>query len=73
MFINSSPDSHGEVPDAPEVGCPRQGAEHVIVDGVAVEHRVLGQVPRGHGALLVVIVISWALSVVIIHTFSLVN
>ena len=73
MFINSPPDSHGEVPDAPEVGCPRQGAEHVIVDGVAVEHRVLGQVPRGHGALLVVIVISRAMGVVIIHTFSLVN
>ena len=70
MLTISPPDSHCEVPHTPEVGCPRQGAEHVIVDGVAVEHRVLGQVPRDHGALLIVIVISWTLNVVIIHTLS---
>ena len=64
LAIISPPDSHGEVSDAPKVCCPRQGAEHVIVDGVAVDHRVLGQVPRGHRVILIVVVVSWVLNVV---------
>ena len=62
LAIISPPDSHGEVSDAPEVCGPRQGTEHVIVDGVAVDHRVLGQVPRGHRVIL--IVVSWVVDVV---------
>ena len=67
LSIVSPPDSHGEVSDAPKVCCPRQGAEHVIVDGVTVDHRVLGQVPHGHCVLLIVVVISWIFDVVILY------
>ena len=67
----SPPDSHCKVPDPPEVRCPGQGAEGVIVDGVAVEHRVLSQVPRGRA--LIIVVISGTLGVVSILTFSVLN
>ena len=73
LFTQPLPDSHSEVSDAPEVGCSRQGAEHVIVDGVAVDDCVLGQVPGGNCVLLTVVVIPWTLDVVVIHIFSLVN
>ena len=73
LLTQSLPDFHSEVSDASEVGCPRQGAEDVIVDGVAVDDSVLGQVPGGNCVLLTIVVIPWTLDVVIIHIFSLVN
>ena len=73
LFTQPLPDSHSEVSDAPEVGCPGQGAEDIIVDGVAMDDSVLGQVPGGNCVLLTIVVISWTLDVVIIHIFSLVN
>ena len=54
VYPTHPPDTHGEVPDAAEVGGAGEGAEDVIVDGVAVEDGVLaellpGLVPGGGG------------------------
>ena len=67
------PDSHGKVPDAAEVGGAGEGAEDVVVDGVAVEDGVLaellpGLVPGGgclgRGVVEVVITASHQLVVI---------
>ena len=41
------PDSHGEIPDAAEVGGAGECAEDIVVDGVAVEDGVLAELLPG--------------------------